>query len=102
MAGKLSQYARNVGALVGQSLIQRVLGMLTTVILARTLGAAGLGAYTATINTGTSVFSIVRLGVEASVFVRTAEPHPTPESRRLKGEMLAAGLLILMVTGLVG
>jgi O-antigen/teichoic acid export membrane protein len=98
----LRQYVRNIAALIGQSTVQRMLGMLTTVVLARVLGVAGFGAYSAIINTANSAYGIVRLGTDASIHVHTAEADQGENSRQDKGDMLGAGLLLLLVSGVVG
>ncbi len=76
--------------------------MLTTVVLARVLGVASFGAYSAIINTANSAYGMVRLGVDASIHVHTAEADQGENSRQDKGDMLGAGLLLLLVSGAVG
>lgn len=98
----LRQYVRNIAALIGQSTVQRLLGMLTTVVLARVLGVAGFGAYSVVINTASSAYGMVRLGVDASIHVHTAEADQGENSRQDKGDMLGAGLLLLTGSGVLG
>lgn len=98
----IGQYAKNIAMLVGQSFFQRMLGMVLTVILARTLGAAGFGTYSVVMTTSNSAFGLVRLGVDAAIHVRTAEGFKTDESRRRIEQLLAAGLLLLVISGCVG
>jgi O-antigen/teichoic acid export membrane protein len=98
----LRQYVRNIAALIGQSTTQRLLGMLTTVVLARILGVAGFGAYSVVINTASSAYGMVRLGVDASIHVHTAETEQGESSRKDKGDMLGAGLLLLAGSGVLG
>jgi O-antigen/teichoic acid export membrane protein len=87
---------------VGQSLIQRILGTVTSVVLARALGPVGLGAYSAVVNTASSAYGIVRLGVDASIHVHSAEFEPAEDLRNVKGKMLSAGLLLLILAGALG
>lgn len=98
----IGQYARNIGLLVGQSFFQRVLGMVSTVVLARTLGAAGFGTYSVVMTTSNSAFGLVRLGVDAAIHVRTAEGFSTDEARSRIEQLLAAGLLLMSFAGGVG
>ncbi|MGX1308042.1 O-antigen/teichoic acid export membrane protein [Amorphus suaedae] len=98
----LGQYARNVGLLVGQSFVQRVLGMVTTIILARTLGAANFGIYSVVTATSNSVYGLVRLGVDASIHVHTAEGFNDTATRQRMRELLAAGFLMLLFAGALG
>jgi O-antigen/teichoic acid export membrane protein len=99
---RFGQYARNVGMLVGQSLVQRVLGMVTTVILARLLGAAGFGAYSVVMATSNSAYGLVRLGVDGAIHVHTAEGFVDEAGRRRMEELLAAGCLLLLAAGGIG
>ena len=99
---RFSQYAKNVGLLVGQSFIQRILGMVTTMVLARVLGAASFGAYSIVSNTASSAYGLVRLGVDAAIHVHTAESSADEAARRKTEEMLAAGLLLLLLAGVAG
>lgn len=82
--------------------MQRLLGMLTTVVLARVLSVAGFGAYSVIINTASSAYGMVRLGVDASIHVHTAESDQGENSRQDKGDMLGAGLLLLAGSGVLG
>lgn len=99
---RFGQYARNVGLLVGQSFIQRLLGMATTVVLARFLGATGLGAYSVVMTTSTSAYGLVRLGVDGAIHVHTAEGFADEAGRRKMEELLAAACLLLVAAGGVG
>lgn len=99
---RFSQYTKNVGVLVGQSFVQRILGMVTTMVLARALGAASFGTYSIVANTASSAYGFVRLGVDAAIHVHTAEGHADDDARRRAGEMLAAGFLLLLLAGVVG
>jgi len=98
----LGHYARNVGMLVGQSFVQRVAGMIVTIILARVLGAANLGAYGVVMSTSNSAYGLVRLGVDGAIHVSTAEGHANAETRQRMQEVLAAGCLLLVLAGTVG
>lgn len=98
----LGQYARNVGMLVGQSFVQRVLGMVTTIVLARTLGATNFGVYSVVTATSNSAYGLVRLGVDAAIHVHTAEGFGDAATRQRMRELLAAGFLMLVFAGGVG
>lgn len=98
----LGHYAKNIAMLVGQAFAQRVLGMVSTVILARTLGATNFGTYSVVMTTSSSAFSFVRLGVDAAIHVCTAEGFATDEARRKIKELLAAGLIFLATAGTIG
>lgn len=82
--------------------MQRLFGMVTTVLLARVLGVANFGVYSAITNTASSAYGMVRLGVDASIHVHTAEADQGEDSRQNKGDMLGAGLLLLVVSGVLG
>lgn len=99
---RFSQYTKNIGALVGQSFIQRTLGMVTTMVLARALGSASFGAYSIVVNTANSAYGFVRLGVDASIHVHTAGGYVDDDGRCKTGELLAAGFLLLLLAGIVG
>ncbi|WP_040401137.1 lipopolysaccharide biosynthesis protein [Amorphus coralli] len=98
----LGHYARNVGMLVGQSFVQRVLGMVTTIILARILGASGYGVYGVVSATSTSIYGLSRLGIDAALHVTTAEGYSGTEGRRRMEELLGAGLVLLALGGALG
>ena len=97
----LRQYVRNIAALIGQATMRRLLGMLSTVVLARVLGVTSFGAYSVLINTASSAYGMVRLGVDASIQVHTAESDQGKNSRQDKGNMLGAGLLLLLGSGVI-
>jgi O-antigen/teichoic acid export membrane protein len=99
---RISQYVKNVGWLVGQSFIQRVLGTVTTMVLSRTLGAVSFGAYSVVANTASSAYGLVRLGIDAAIHVHTAEGYADAVTRRNMEEMLAAGFFLLLFAGLTG
>ena len=98
----MSQYVRNMGAMIGQSTIQRLLGMLTTIVLARVLGSANFGIYSIVVNTAGSAYGLVRMGIDAAIHVYTAEHYLDAETREAKGQMLGAGLILLMGAGIMG
>jgi O-antigen/teichoic acid export membrane protein len=98
----MSQYVRNMGAMIGQSTIQRLLGMFTTIVLARVLGSANFGIYSIVVNTANSAYGLVRMGIDAAIHVHTAELHSDAETREAKGQMLGAGLILLMGAGIMG
>lgn len=98
----MSQYVRNMGAMIGQSTIQRLMGMLTTIVLARVLGSANFGIYSIVVNTASSAYGLVRLGVDAAIHVHTAEHHSDTDTRNAKGQMLGAGLVLLSMAGIFG
>ena len=98
---QLNSYIRNVGVLIGQSFVQRVLGMITTILLARVLGAASFGTYSVVTATSSSAYGLVRLGIDAAIHVNVAEGVDSEEARRKTEEMLGAGLAVLLCAGLV-
>lgn len=98
----LGQYAKNMGVLVGQSVVRRAMGMVTTMVLARTMGVASFGTYSVVTNTATSAFGLVRFGIDAAIHVHTAEGHADEVARTRTGEILGAGFLLLLAAGLIG
>lgn len=98
----MKQYFRNMGVMIGQSTIQRLLDMFTTIVLARVLGSANLGIYSIVVNTGNSAYGLVRMGIDAAIHVHTAEHHSDAETRNAKGQMLGAGLILLSGAGIIG
>ena len=98
----LRQYVRNMAALVGQTTAERLLGMLSTVVVARLLGVTAFGAYSVVVNMASSAYGMVRLGVDGSIHVHTAEADQDEISYQDKGNMLGAGLLLLLGAGMVG
>jgi O-antigen/teichoic acid export membrane protein len=96
------QHIKNIAALIGQSTIQRLLGIFSTILLARLLGLFSFGAYSAIINTANSAYGMVRLGIDASIHVHTAESNQREDAYQDKGNMLGVGLLLLLISGLLG
>jgi O-antigen/teichoic acid export membrane protein len=88
-------------AMVGQSSAQRFAGLLTNVVLARALGVTGFGVYSVVATTSSSMFGILRLGSEWAILVQTAGPD-TDRAKRSHGELLGAGLLLLLLAGCAG
>lgn len=99
---RLSQYIRNSGVMVAQSVVQRMAGVVSTMVLARMLGVADLGAFSAVINTGSSAYGLVRLGIDAAINVYVAGEHCDDSARKNKGQMLGAGFVLLFVAALAG
>lgn len=99
---RLDNYLRNIALMAGQSAIQRIMGLLTTMVLARVLGASSLGAYSVVINTASSAFQLAKFGIDGSVHVVAAEAHSDLEARLRKGETLVAGFVLLSLAGGVG
>lgn len=97
----LTRYFKNAGALVGQALIVRLIGMATNVTLARVLGTTQLGIYSAVMNTGSSAYGLVKLGTDAGIHVLTAESD-APARRLSRSDILAAGFLLLSLSGGIG
>jgi O-antigen/teichoic acid export membrane protein len=97
----MSQYLRNIGAMIGQSTIQRLLGMLTTIVLARVLGSANFGIYSIVANTAGSAYGFVRLGIDAAIHVHTSAHDSNAQTREAKGRLLGAGLILLMGAGMI-
>src|SRR5687767_3240747 len=97
----LHKYLSGAGALTLQSVVQRLLGALTAIVLARGLGVNGYGLYTAAISTASSAYGLVRLGIDASLHVYTARARQTPDSDVLTGQLLGAGFIILTSAGFV-
>ena len=94
------QFARNAAILSGQAVVQRVLGMLTSVVLARGLGAAGLGALNAMQSTAMNAYGLTRLGVDVAAHVHLAETDGRPETD--KAGVVAAAALLMSGAALLG
>ena len=97
----LGKYLQGAGVLTAQAVVQRLLGALTSIVLARGLGTTGFGAYSAVINTVSCAYGMVRLGVDAAIHVYTARGKQDAEFVCLTGELLGAGLCILATGGFV-
>lgn len=97
----LSKYLWGAGTLTAQAVVQRLLGGLTSIILARGLGATSLGTYSAVISTASSAYGMVRLGVDAAIHVYTARRRQDAEASKLTGELLGAGLCLLAIAGFI-
>ncbi len=95
----LSRYLQGAGFLTAQAVVQRLIGMFTSIILARGLGAASFGAYSAVVNTANTAYGMVRLGVDAAILVYTARGTEDVEARRVTGELFGAGFSILATAG---
>lgn len=98
----MSKYLQDMRSMVGLSILSRAFGMLTTIALARILGASNFGIYSIVVNTANSAYSLIRLGIDAAVHVHTAESHETNKEKEEKGILLAAGFLLLSCAGLIG
>lgn len=96
-----AKYLRGAGILIAQGAAQRVLGAVTSIVLARGLGTTGFGAYSAVITTATSAYGLVRFGVDAAIHVYAARTRLDVEASRLTGEVLGAGLGLLTALGLL-
>ena len=96
------RYAGYAGAMIGQSTIQRLANLLTNVVLARVLDVTGFGVYSVVATTAGSAFGLARMGSESALLVQTAALSSDAESRSSRGELLGAGLLILVLAGAVG
>ncbi len=98
----MSSYLRNMWAMVGLSTVQRMLGMVSTIVLARLLGSASFGIYSLVVNTSASAYGMVRFGVDAAIHVHTAQHSDDLETRTRKGQLLGIGLVLLSAGGIVG
>jgi len=88
--------------MVGQGAIVRFFGFLTTAALSRILGPADFGIYSLVANTTSSVYSFVRFGTDAAIPVFMARSDETREALQQKGEILGAGLFLLLISAFVG
>ena len=104
MVSRPGRYARNLGAMVGQAAVQRIMGMLTTMVLARVLGVTRFGTYSVVASTASSAYGVIRLGLDAAIHVHTAEQSNDADAKAngTLGQMLGAGLLLLIVAATVG
>lgn len=87
----LQSFARTAGLLAGLSAVQRALGMLTSVVLARGLGAVGLGLYNVVGTTWNSAYGLLKLGVDTAMHVQVAEADRSALDR---GRALGAALVV--------
>jgi len=95
------RFARDAATLSVQALVQRALGMGTSVILARGLGVDGLGALNAIQTTATNAFGVGRLGLDVATHVHLAEVGADPAR---KGRIVAAAAVAMSASasGLAG
>ncbi|MEK8049889.1 lipopolysaccharide biosynthesis protein [Ideonella sp. DXS22W] len=98
----MSPYLKNMAAMLGQSSVQRIAGMLSTMVMARCLGSAGFGLYSIAFNTGSTAYSMLRLGVDAALHVQTAQPLDSDAARQTTSRLLGAGFLLLSSAGALG
>lgn len=97
----LSKFIGGAGALTVQGVVQRLIGVLTSIVLARGLGATGFGTYSAVINTAGTAYAMVRLGIDAAILVYAAKGGEDEEARRRTGALLSAALGLLAMAGIV-
>jgi O-antigen/teichoic acid export membrane protein len=84
--------------MVGQSVVQKAVGFLTTMALSQMLHSHGLGLFGVTNSTAGSLYGVIRLGVDAGVHVLTAETDPIKDAD-LVSEILSHALIILLAVG---
>jgi O-antigen/teichoic acid export membrane protein len=95
------RFAGYAAVMVGQAIVQSAASAATSIVLARVLGVTGFATYGVVVTTGNLGFGIVRLGVEAAILVHTAECD-AKNSTRAQGELLGAGLLLLVAAAAAG
>jgi O-antigen/teichoic acid export membrane protein len=98
---RLRQYFEGAGALVAQSILQRLLGLATTAVLARILGPTLFGTFTAVQNTSTAAYGVIKLGTDASIHVHSATVHGD-QSNIVLGRIFGSGAVLLLIVGLAG
>jgi len=98
------RYAKFVGVMVGQSTVQRLANVFTNMVLARALDVTGFGIYNVVATTAFSAYGMLRLGSESALLVQTAAlaRNGDTQSRGDLGDLIGAGLLLLLLAGAAG
>jgi O-antigen/teichoic acid export membrane protein len=103
MGDELSQevrpggFATNSALMAALAFVQRLVGALSTAVLAHVLGPARLGTYAIATVTANGAYGVIRLGVDMGVHVVAAHEDPTRSPERL-GRIL--GLAVTAISGL--
>jgi O-antigen/teichoic acid export membrane protein len=92
-------FVKNSIIMIALSIIQRVFGVVQTMLLARWLGPGGFGDFTAINNTAQSGAGMVRLGLDAAIHVNIAQKDVENET---KGAILAGGFIIMFGLSFIG
>jgi O-antigen/teichoic acid export membrane protein len=94
LEGFRARFFKAAGMLAFQGAIQKIMGLVSSMILARGLGRESFGAYAAVISVSESAYGFARLGIDAALHVRVAE-GPSEE----RDMLLGAGRLALFFSG---
>jgi len=92
----LRRYISSASMLAVQGVFQKILGIFSTIILARNLNSRGFGLFNALIITVNSGYGLVKLGLDGAIHVRMADKDDSD-----KGNVLGAGLVLLSLSGLI-
>jgi O-antigen/teichoic acid export membrane protein len=87
-------------AMLGLSVLQRGLGLISITILARLLDQRGLGAFAFTQSTSQAFFGMARLGADAGMHVGMANiklPDDTAKAQALLGEGMSIFVLVAVL-----
>jgi O-antigen/teichoic acid export membrane protein len=94
------RYLANAASMAGQSVIQKMAGFVSTIVLAQTLHVQGLGLVAVTSGTATAFYGVARLGTDAGVHVLTAETNSSKDAEIIS-EILSHALILFLGIALV-
>ena len=101
----MKSYVNSLIAMVGQSAIQRVAGLFTSMVLARTLGSDGLGIYSLIVTLSNSVSNLIKLGIDSSLHVSISNPNlilKGGDKLSNRNSIIAVGFLGMLLAGSLG
>jgi len=98
----LSKYLDSIKHLTSQALVQRMVGMIVGVFLARLLGPASYGIYNVVITLSESFCQYSKLGVDTALHVYTAESRTNEKLDEKVANALGTSFVFFSTCGLVG
>lgn len=96
----MSKFLRGTMILMAAGLVTRLLGFINRIVIARVIGAEGVGLYMMSFPTLTLVITITQLGLPVAISKAVAEAEAKGDSKKTK-KILAVSLTITGVLSLI-
>jgi O-antigen/teichoic acid export membrane protein len=94
-------YLANTSWMIAQAVVQRMLGLVSSLVLAHTLTPTAFGSYSVVNATSTTLYSLLRFGSDVGTHALTAGRDPTSEAE-IVSDILANGLSLFLLIALIG